>query len=193
MSISLVLMISGQSKRMGAIDKRFLLFGGKPLYQKAIDLITKFPLEPIVVSDHTKILSYGRKKGCIAIRNRKPEEGQSTSIGLGVSAAKPTNGLMFLTCDQVFLSPKTIQQMVETYEKNPILTIPYYGGKRGGPMVFPPSYRQQLQRLQGDGGGKKLTMDKTFQRVEIPRPIESIDIDTLEEYRRWKPWQHRSS
>ena len=185
--ISAIVMASGFSKRMGE-NKLKLRIDGKEMYKYTLDLVAEMDFQPkIVVSNDPEILDYGQSKGFETYDNPNAEVGKSESIRIGMEhTPEDVEGYMFFVCDQPFVSQTTVRNIVETFEKNcDRVTIPYYDGKRGAPMLFPRRCREELLMLKGDEGGVVLLGKEEVEKVHIQEGLEHTDIDTPKDYEKF--------
>ena len=95
--------------------------------------------EVILVYQKQEIEKIGRKYGITAVHNSRADEGQSAAIKLGIHTAHPeTDAFMFMVGDQPFLSPSTINILIDTFQQDPhSIIVPVYNGTRGNPVLFP--------------------------------------------------------
>lgn len=96
MSISCIVMASGMSKRMNG-NKLLLKINKKMIFEYILDTIYKIDFdEVIVVTRFKEIIDYCEKYNYKVVINNNYEEGQSSSIRLGIKSAKENNDYMFL-------------------------------------------------------------------------------------------------
>ncbi|WP_297280638.1 nucleotidyltransferase family protein [uncultured Anaerococcus sp.] len=181
MKINAIVMASGLSKRMGE-NKMFLDFKGKELYQHSLDLLKELDFaDVIVVSSYKEILEKAEQMGYKAVYNDDNEVGKSSSIRLGVNECLD-EAMMFFVADQPLLSLETCKKLINTYEKNQVITYPVVNDRRGAPVIFPNSYKEELLKLEGDQGGMILAYNQEVNKVEIADESELLDIDTVKTY-----------
>lgn len=187
MSISCIVMASGMSKRMNE-NKLLLTIDNKMIFEYVLDTISKIKFdEVIVVTRFKEIIDYSKKYNYKIVNNNNFEEGQSSSIRLGVNSAKKNNAYMFFVADQPFVKEKTINYILEEYNKNNDgIIVPYYNGVKGNPVVFGNRFRQELLNLSGDKGGSiviKENMDKVKNVfIKTEDNFENFDIDNKNDY-----------
>lgn len=168
MKINLILLAAGNSRRFGS-NKLLYELEGKPLYQHVVDEIAKLKdnvfAKKIVISQYNEILSELSKRGYLAIRNTESQLGISHSIQLGINAAQE-GAWCFLVADQPYLTAKTIEKFVEEFENSgKYCGCVRHGEKSGNPCIFTEKYREELLKLCGDIGGKRIIkqhMKETF-------------------------------
>lgn len=184
MNIAAIVMASGFSKRMEK-NKLKLKIDKKNMYEYVLDLIESIDFsQKIVVSNDEEILNYAKGKQFEFFSNPNAAVGKSSSIHIGIEQTKPdTDAYMFFVADQPFLSKNTVEQIVKVYEKNPQnITVPFYDGKRGAPMIFPSLLKSELLELKEDEGGILLLPGRSINKVEIHDLREHFDIDTPNDY-----------
>lgn len=188
MKVAAIIMASGQSMRMGK-DKLLMPLHGKPLYQHILETLQDLPLDPkLLVSRFKEVLDHASDFDCLPIENEKYYLGQSESVKLGVNYAEDVDGYLFVVCDQPFISKGTILQMMDEFEKHPnSIIVPLYAGQKASPVLFPSSLREQFLELQGDVNGNIILRryPDLIRNIWIDNAIEGIDIDTLEDYKRY--------
>ncbi|MDO5714973.1 MAG: NTP transferase domain-containing protein [Tissierellia bacterium] len=184
MKLTAIIMASGFSTRMKE-NKLKLKIDQKKMYEYSIDLVSQYDFaEKILVSNDDEILSYASSKGIKTFENPQAEIGKSSSIKIGVRhSAQDTKGYMFFVADQPFLSLETVDKIVQKFIGNPKnITVPYYDGKRGAPMIFPRFLKDDLLQLKEDEGGVLLIPENEMNPVSIQDGREHFDIDTPTDY-----------
>lgn len=187
MSISCIVMASGMSKRMNG-NKLLLKINKKMIFEYILDTIYKIDFdEVIVVTRFKEIIDYCEKYNYKVVINNNYEEGQSSSIRLGIKSAKENNDYMFFVADQPFIKEETINYILNEHKgDSEEIIIPYYNGIKGNPVLFGNKFRQALLNLSGDKGGSvviKENTDKVKQVfINIENDFENFDIDNKNDY-----------
>lgn len=183
-------MASGFSRRMEK-NKLILDLGGMPVIERVIKSVKESKVDNIImVYRDDNVKKIGIRNGIECIYNDKAEYGQSQSIKLGIQhSPKGTSGFMFLVGDQPFLNADTINTLIGVFkEKKYPIIVPEYKGKRGNPVVFSAKLKNELLNIDGDNGGRSIVR-KRHEDVRVVHFSDSIvgqDIDTWEEYIRWR-------
>lgn len=183
--ISAIILAAGYSRRMGK-NKLLLEYRGKSLIQGTIDTILQCGFsEIILVGREEEVIEIGNNNGLVVIKNQNADKGISESIKLGVVHAKETDGYMFFTADQPFLDINIIKGLIREFiEDTSYIIVPKCDVRRGNPVIFPPSFKEDFLKLQGDVGGKTI-INKNLDRVkfiEISDSWSLFDVDTHENY-----------
>ncbi len=184
--ISGILLASGLSRRMKQ-EKLILPVGGVPMLERVIGAAKASDLdEVLLVYNKEEIRALGEKHGMSLVYNAHPEDGQSAAVKAGVRHVNQESvGLMFLVGDQPFLRAATINRLISVFNSNPSrIVVPVYKTRRGNPVIFPSSLKQDLLLLEGDQGGRALLerMQSLIRLVPIPDELEATDIDSFETY-----------
>lgn len=185
MNVSAIIMASGFSNRMGE-NKLKLDVKGKQMFEYTVDLVESLDFtKKILITNDNDIKNYADGKMEV-FDNEKAEIGKSESIRIGVENSGDVEGYIFFVCDQPFVSKETVIKLLEKFKEKDLITFPMYGKKRGAPMIFPKSYREDLINLKDDQGGVVLINEENSQKVLIETEKEHIDIDTREDYEKIK-------
>jgi molybdenum cofactor cytidylyltransferase len=182
-------MAAGFSSRMNT-DKLMLDFQGKPMLERVIQAAVKSKIDDIVLvyRDHN-VKALAENYNISLVYNDEAHMGQSSSMKVGIKKSNSeTDAFIFLVGDQPFLTSGIIDNLIHTYDiEGSRIIVPKYNGKNGNPVIFPISYVQKLLSINGDSGGRKIIREEnenvTF--VHIDNPVLGVDMDTLEEYKKW--------
>lgn len=183
-----VILAAGGSTRFGQ-PKVMLPWAGKPLVRIAAEAALGAGAADVVVVTGA---ADGPVRAALeglpvrSVHNPHWEEGQSTSLRLGLSEIHPSVGsVVFLLADQPFVTSAVIRALVEQHEKTlaPV-TAPQMAGRRGNPVLFDRVTFDALSNLQGDTGGRGVFDRFTPDLMEWDDAALLIDIDTPEDYAR---------
>ncbi len=181
-----IILASGFSRRMDK-DKLLLEVEGIPLVERVINTAKSSNIkEFVLIYQKDEIKEIAEKHGIKAVHNPYADEGQSAAVKLGVKSSHPdADGFIFFVGDQPYLNPSTINKLIDEFQKEKdTIVVPLYNGKRGNPVIFPLTLKEELLRLEGDCGGRKIidSMEDKIKLVTIENGIEGTDIDTEEDY-----------
>ena len=193
--VSAILLAAGDSNRFGAENKLLWHYGGRPMYQYAMETLVRWRQEEkqgeevcvqdlICVSQYEILLNEAVKRGIKPVENKKSCLGISHSIQLGIERCTETDAFLFFVCDQPNLRIETLKNMNQMAaaiaEKNKIWIV--CAGKNGeprNPAIFSVSLKEELQKLSGDTGGKQI-IKRYPQYVSVCETAENkelIDFD----------------
>lgn len=176
--IGVVLLVGGQSKRMGC-NKLLLPWRGATVLDTVCgalqcgwggDIVStmscKLPFVAVTGDDHEKLEPIVTKYGFEAIHNEHPELGQGVSIAIGVrhlveTSPIPLDGILCSVGDQPLLTSTVIHEVISTFSENfhsKTIVVPLYGPnyQSGNPVLFGSHWFNFLQQIQGDQGGKTI-------------------------------------
>ena len=181
-----IILASGFSRRMDK-EKLLLKVEGIPMIERVVRAAKSSQIdELIIVYQRDEIKEIVKKYGIKMIYNQHADEGQSAAVKLGIKSSHPDSyGFMFLVGDQPYLNTSTIDKLIDVFKRvKDTIVVPIYNKTRGNPVIFPSTLREDLLRLEGDCGGRKIIegMGNTIKLVTIEKDIEGTDIDTEEEY-----------
>lgn len=185
-----IIMSSGFSRRMKK-DKLLLKLGDKTVIERVIESCVKSNLDDIIiVYRRDGIRDIAIRYNLKTVFNEFAEQGQSESIKLGVnSISEDTDGIMFIVGDQPHLDSKTIDTLLNEFEKNKEkIIIPIYNKNKGNPTIFPVFLKEQFDSLEGDVGGKAIINNnlEKVRYIEIKNYKAGLDMDTVKEYEELK-------
>lgn len=189
-NITCIIMASGLSKRMGK-NKLLLQFKEKEIFKYVLDVVSLSDIsQRIVVSSYDEILNYAEGlKNFKIVKNNENSLGQSKSISLGVNNSNICDGFMFLPCDMPFMTHSLINDICSFfYQDTKCITVPRIDKKNSMPTIFPYSLKADLLNISGDVGGREIIRSnpKIIRYIDIENPLLLQDIDTKEDYIRFK-------
>lgn len=187
--ISVILMASGFSKRMGQ-NKLLLEIENKKIYQHTVTAIQESQInQKIIVSSYDEILDYCEKNtDFFCVKNNNSHLGQSQSIKLGILNSSSCRGYMFLPCDMPFITPSIIDEIADYFMKDiTSIVVPRIHEKNTMPTIFSYDFKEELLNISGDIGGRdiiKKYIDKV-RYMDIKGDELLVDIDTKEDLKKY--------
>ncbi len=180
---SAIILASGKSNRFKYGNKLKLMLNGKKVVEYVMDEIKKSKRfkEILIVSSYDEILLLGRQKGIIPIKNIYDNEGISSSIKLGVENSN--YNYMFFVADQPYINEALINKLIDKFDGEHII-VPTYNGELKNPVIFPYEFKNELLKLKGDIGGKKIitSNEEKVKKVKVDDEKYFKDIDTAQDY-----------
>jgi len=112
--------------------------------------------------------------------------GMAASLAAGV-AATDTDGWLIGLADMPAIHPATIARMHEVVAAGAELAAPFFRDKRGHPVGFGKSYRDELLRLTGDNGARQILQRDAAKllHVEVDDAAILFDVDTPDDLRNY--------
>ena len=160
--IGAIVLAAGSATRMGRRPKCLLELDGISLIERQLTALLKAGIgEIVVVSGHYAQQIEPRLKGfpVLLIRNPNPDDGQISSLRLGLNALPVgVEAVIVALADQPLIQSQDIQDLLNAYQQRPRgrdLVAPYVDGSPGNPVIFSASVKQEM--LDGDAnvGGKQ--------------------------------------
>ncbi|MCX2575298.1 nucleotidyltransferase family protein [Pedobacter sandarakinus] len=196
MHTAIIILAAGSSSRLGR-PKQLLKVGGKSLLQHVIDEAQSAQLSPILVvvgaSAEETVSCLNPGKAQIVV-NSNWQKGMSTSIISGLAQLDDGNlpkQVIFAVCDQPYISAKVFEQLVaKAAESKAGIVSAAYGKTLGTPVLFSSKYYDELLKLAGDEGARKLIKKHRSDLATINFEGGAFDIDTEADYINYKNTQH---
>jgi molybdenum cofactor cytidylyltransferase len=182
MKICAVVMASGFSRRAG-INKLLHVIDGKPMARYILETLAEVRLDRVVVvTRYPEIEAWALELGYAVVWNNEAEEGQSSSIRLGVAAAPGFNGYMFFPADQPHIGAAAIRAILREFaSRAESIVVPLFDGQRGSPVLFPSRLERKLLGLRGDTGGRPIiSEDDRVCFLEIGDAHQGKDYDVID-------------
>lgn len=113
--------------------------------------------------------------------------GNSISFGVKklIESSSLPDGILICLADQPLLSATYLDSLISNFKNNTSKIIATnYGNKAGVPALFPKLLYPKLVLLEGDQGAKDLLNISNVEMVQLDPGLQSIDIDTKQEYNR---------
>ncbi|UHQ96153.1 nucleotidyltransferase family protein [Natrinema halophilum] len=183
-SVHGVVLAAGTSDRYGSKNKLLETIDGTPLIRHAVATLVESSAAPVTV-----VLGYDRERVRRVLSeydvdyqyNESYENGQSTSVRTGISAARErdSDAVVFALGDMPAVSPTTVDLLVSAYQSGcgSVLTAGY-DGTRGNPVLFDSRHFDSLGSVSGDVGGRTVLRNASDAAiVETGDPGVLRDVD----------------
>jgi molybdenum cofactor cytidylyltransferase len=183
-----LIVAAGESRRMGTA-KQLLPFGHSTILGQVIKNALESNLDEIVVVLGYQAQEISQSISGIPVKvviNPEFRQGLSSSIKKGLSSIAKTSALMIILGDQPLVGKEIINSLIAEFAKgNRGIIVPVYNNTKGNPVIFAPTYRNQLLALQGDVGGKGIVRAHPEDVAELNVDSEAVicDIDERDDYR----------
>ncbi|MFV0623008.1 NTP transferase domain-containing protein [Sphingomonas sp. ac-8] len=176
---ALVLLAAGRSLRFGEADKLVEPFLDKPLAYHVVTALEAVPFHcRVAVVCHTSLDFASR--GYTVIENPTPEDGQASSVRLGVQAAldQGASAVLIALADMPRVTATHVYRLLD-YAEGPDAVIASSNGVHPTPpALFGANHFPELLRCCGDEGARALVRGGHH---VITRADELLDIDTPED------------
>jgi len=106
--------------------------------------------------------------------------GMGASLAAGVAASREARGWLIALADMPFIKDSTLHRVAQALDTGALLVAPFHAGRRGHPVGFHPSFRDELLVLSGDAGAREiLTRHSTsLTRLDVDDAGVVLDVDT---------------
>jgi molybdenum cofactor cytidylyltransferase len=193
-SLAAIVLAAGQSTRMGE-HKLLLPLGGRSLIQYAVGAACASVLDPVIVvvgHDADAVARALPVDRYHLIRNPNYAGGMSTSLRAGIAAVPELAGpnllgAFVLLADQPLVSATWLNHLAREAASFPDHIIAAsYAGRRGQPIYFPTALFPDLERVQGDEGGRTIVERHAdrLRTVASERAEVALDVDDPADYAR---------
>jgi molybdenum cofactor cytidylyltransferase len=190
--ITAIVPAAGLSSRMGQ-NKLLMRFGNKSLIEHAVDTLTASNVTEIVVvlgHEANEIRNQLEGKQVRFVENRNYREGLSTSVRVGMAAVlKGADAIMIYLADQPLLESDEIKRVIQAFadakREGKSIVVPFFGNRRGNPVILDASYREMAFDIAGDAGCRRIIKRHPEQVFAIRMETEHVvrDVDTPEDFR----------
>jgi molybdenum cofactor cytidylyltransferase len=198
MNVGIVILAAGASSRMG-VPKQLLHIDGQSLLRRVTEMAMDthcYPIVAVLGANRDMTRKELERMPITIIDNPQWEAGMSSSIKMGLAGSymtfKDLEAVIFLTVDMPLVSVELIQKIIdkagevsESSQEAPDIVACRYEGQLGIPVLFKRSLFNDLLELSGDNGAKKIILANKEKTTTIDFPEGKIDLDTIEEYRKF--------
>jgi len=188
--MNIMILAAGLSRRMGSA-KLALPMGRQTILQRTVNnaCLSRADNVYVVLNDDYDFLREDIEAFPVTcILNKYPEEGMSSSIKVGMKKVIQTDDdLMVMLADQPDIKPDLINRLIQSHQTSgSLITQPEYNDGIGHPVIFSRPLFNELLKVEGDEGGKKIIRKYSHKRTLVMIDMEQpTDIDTKEDYYRY--------
>ena len=182
-----IVLAAGASKRMGN-PKQNLRLGGVPMLQRVLDTLRASKVGSVVVvlgANADLVTENLEVKGEKVVVNGDFAEGMSASIRRGLDEAGDADAVLVMLGDQPFVTPATVDKIIDAYEESGALVVaPVCEGRRGNPELLDRALFPRDRRIRADDGAKTLMEENGEDVLEVAVSDRGVlfDIDTPSDY-----------
>lgn len=141
--VGAVLLAAGEGSRMGGVPKCMLKLQGVPLINRHLIAMSGGGIDEVVVVTgyyHEQIEPAVETFPVTVVRNPQPQEGQQSSVKLGLAALGTKFDLVLVVlADQPLVGSAELTELIAAYKKRPpgtSVVYPEVNGQRGNPVAF---------------------------------------------------------
>lgn len=184
-----LLLSAGDSSRMGQ-PKQLLPWGNKTLIEHQIQIRLQTGQDVIVVlGGHSdKVLPVLEKLPVTVLLNNEWDDGMGSSIAYGIKMLNKkfpiADGVLISLLDQPLVSISHFEKMLSSFQSGyqQIIVSHSVSGWSGVPAIFDKFYFEELKKLKGKDGARKIIHEylSVVKKIECGNLLE--DIDTPDAY-----------
>jgi molybdenum cofactor cytidylyltransferase len=180
--IAIILLAAGQSSRFGS-PKMQAIIHEQPLLKHTLQTLgTLNHCELLVVVGPNQPVLQALADGHHSVVCHDASMGIGHSISCGVRQALAINkhcqGFMIALADQVAISGRDYQRLLQAFQQGEPLVAASYQGVYGAPAIFDRRYASELMALRGDQGARRLLTQHATALTPVPIANAALDIDT---------------
>lgn len=149
LKLGAVLLAAGAGSRLGGRPKSLLELDGTPLIRKLIFALTESGVETIVVvlGHHADAIENAVQDLPVQrVRNLSPDDGQATSLRLGLQAlAIDVDAVLVALADQPLITATDIVDLIAAFKTrgDRQMVVPRFGGEPGNPVILDAALRDE--------------------------------------------------
>ncbi len=198
-SVAAIVLAAGRSTRMGGPNKLLETISGKPLVRIAAEQALSSRASPVVVvSGHERARVEAALAGLDVrlVHNPDYPQGLSTSVRAGLAALPPESEAAIVCLgDMPQVTSALIDRLIAAFdpERNALVVLPTFDGKRGNPVLWSRRFFPELMALEGDVGARHLigAYPEVVTEVPVENAAAMADIDTPDALRAAKAEMER--
>ncbi len=189
MSIPILLLAAGESKRMEGKIKQLLPWKDVTLLENAVKQANNVADDVyVVLGSNMDTIKKSLSPPINVIHNPNWKSGMGSSISVGVRYVldkhKNLDGLLIMLADQPLIDSGYLKELQEAFrEDSPFIVATAYENRLGVPAVFHHSILPELSDLNNNYGAKHIIQKyQRFTKTVFPKGKE-VDVDTPKEYK----------
>ena len=187
--IGAILLAAGQGSRMGSVPKSLLELEGVPLINRQLIALSGAEVDEVVVVTgyhHERVEPAVAEFPVKIVRNSNPENGQASSVRLGIEALGSNfDAIIMALSDQPLINANDIKKLIAVFKNRPSgeILMPVVNGQRGNPIVLSGTVMRQII----ESGRNMVCRNFMDQHPELVTPYETdnehfvFDVDSLED------------
>jgi molybdenum cofactor cytidylyltransferase len=198
MSVGAVLLAAGAGTRLGGRPKALLELSGVPLILRQLIALSGAGVDEVVVvlGHHADAVEAAVRQFPITlVRNPSPDDGQASSVRIGLQALSPTlDAVMVALADQPLIDAQDIVALISAFRKrgDAAMVVPRVataGGapEPGNPVIFDSALREEWLAGEADLACRnwRQAHPERVHWLDTDNSRYRIDIDTPEDLERF--------
>ena len=182
MSIGVLLLAAGRSRRFGQDKRLALLSNGKTIIQTTIDQIkiSGLPFKICVASDDLLVSEKFQCAGAEIIFCSRSHRGIGATLSEGIEAATHWQATVIALADMPWVASSTYLTLSRAASSDSIC-VPEFRGSRGNPVALGSSFYPELLALDTDIGARRVLekwQNKHLRLIPVNDAGVLRDVDT---------------
>jgi molybdenum cofactor cytidylyltransferase len=181
---AVIVLAAGLSRRFGDGDKLMAQVQDRPVIAHVLDTVRAAEVSQRVLVTRAESAVVELADGFEVVVNPDPEAGMGLSIALGVQALRPeVTGVFVVLGDMPFVEASAYAALAAT---DGDIVVPAYDGRQGHPVLFRRVCFEELSRLSGQAGARRLIDSGQYEVVTVALEGRGglVDLDTPDDVSR---------
>ncbi|MEP0201813.1 MAG: nucleotidyltransferase family protein [Halioglobus sp.] len=178
MTVGVLLLAAGQSRRYGADKRLARLPAGETLLRASLALVlrTELPVSVCLRPDDVDLLAELSAQGLSVVSCDQAALGMGATLAQGMAALPPWDAVIVMLADMPWIKSASLLELARIVTDRTI-TVPVFRNQRGNPVAFGREYFGQLAECQGDQGARSVVMSHAPMVIEVAVEDEGILLD----------------
>lgn len=181
MTVGVLLLAAGSSRRFGSDKRLATLANGKRLLDAAIEncLHSDIPLKICIGANDHDLHELLDQRGLDVVVCPHSQQGMGATLADAAECLAGWSAALVALGDMPMIRPATITAIAKQASPNGIC-VPYYRQQQGHPVAFGDDYFELLQQCEGDRGARWVIekYPRAIRQVAVDDPGILRDVDT---------------
>jgi molybdenum cofactor cytidylyltransferase len=185
----MIVLAAGKSTRMLGNNKLLVDIKGAPMIRRVVQAALESKADEVIVVlgwEEEKIRTALMGLPCRIVVNQAYEEGQSSSVKVGLAEISPSSrAVLILPGDVAMVNARLINMVIEKYDLGGyLIVVAAHGGRSGHPILFDKQLFPEIGRINEETFGLKAVVknhESEICLVETGSPNVLKDVDTPED------------
>lgn len=191
--VGAVVLAAGAGSRLGGRPKSLLELGGVPLIRRQLIALSGAGVDElaVVLGHHADAVETAVRDFPVTLaRNPAPDEGQASSVRVGLAALSPKLDAVLVTlADQPLVNAQDLAALIGAFKKrgDASMVVPRVDGEPGNPVIFEASLAREWLDGSADAACRRWreTHQERIHWFDSDNTRYRVDIDTPEDLERF--------
>lgn len=155
-AIAGIVLAAGRGSRFGGDKLRCVLPDGTPVGLASARALRALPgrVVAVVAAGDSSVRGMFEADGFECVECADAADGMGASLACGVGATADASGWLVALGDMPFVRHETVSAVADAIASGALIAAPMHHGRRGHPVGFGASLRDELLALRGDQGAR---------------------------------------